>query len=168
MDFEIIGVVGEPVGRRHPQTGPGIHVAVRGENRVAGAGVHLDHVVILFSASEVTFAIRGFRPLGGVVQSPILTVDVKMIKVAAFGRLVLGQLRIPRKLVAQADEPVVAFETPGVILKRSQVIAVERVHSALARERLKFQPRCAVLPPEEEAERVLRIGRARMRRPALI
>ena len=94
LNFEIIGVIGEPIRRRHPQPSPGIHVAIRGENRVAGARVNLDDVVILFVPAKITCAIRCLGPLGGVEKAPILPVDVKMIKVSAFGRVALGQLRV--------------------------------------------------------------------------
>ena len=160
LDLEIVGVVGKPVGRRHPQTGPGAHVAVGGENRVAGARVHLDNIIILFVAAKIACAVRGFGPLGGVVKAPILPVDVKMVKIPSLGRLALGVLGVARELVAQTDEPVVPFETPRVIFKRSQVIAVERVHAALVGECRKLQLRRAVFRAEKEAKRVFGIARA--------
>ena len=83
-----------------------------------------------------------------------------MVKIPALGRLALGVLSVARELVAQTDEPVVPFETPRVIFKRSQVITVERVHAALAGECRKLQLRRAVFRAEKEAKRVFGIARA--------
>src|SRR5206468_8980786 len=133
---------------------PGIHVAVRRKNRVAGAGVHLDDIVILFVTAKVTRAVGGLGPLVRVVKAPILPVDVKMVKVSAFARLPLGQLSVPRKLVAQSDEPVIPVETPRVIFKCSKIKAVECAGATLACKRRIAQLRGAVFRTEKEAERV--------------
>src|SRR6266581_1693987 len=83
-----------------------------------------------------------------------------MVEVAAFGGLTLGVLCVARELVAQTDETVVPFETPRVIFKRSQVIAVERVHAALVGEHRKFQLRGAISRTEKETKGVFGIARA--------
>ena len=67
LDFEIIRVRGEAIGGRLPEASPGIHVAVRGVNGVAGAaGINFDDVIILFVPPKVGFAKRGLGPLVGV------------------------------------------------------------------------------------------------------
>ena len=76
LNFEIIGVAGKTVCRCHPQTGPGIHVSVRRENRVASASVHLDDIVLLLVAAKITCPVGGLGSLVGVVKAPILPVNV--------------------------------------------------------------------------------------------
>src|SRR5439155_24803026 len=90
----------------------------------------------------------------------ILPVDVKMIKVAAFGRVALGQLRVAGKLVAQTDEPLVSFETPRVVFKGAQIESVKRIHTALAGKGRIMEFGRPVFLPEEKAERVFRISSA--------
>ena len=81
-----------------------------------------------------------------------------MVKVAAFTRLALGQLRIARELVTESDEPVVAFEAPGVVLECAQIKAVETIGTALASEGGELQFTGPVFLAEKEAKGVFGIA----------
>ena len=83
-----------------------------------------------------------------------------MVKVAALALLALGQLRIARELVAESDEPVVAFEAPRVVLEGAQIKAVEGIGAALACESRKLQLGGPVLRAEKEAKGVFRVAGA--------
>src|SRR5207244_807422 len=68
-----------------PELGPAVLVAVGGEDRVAGLRIDLDDVVIAGVAAVVGGGVIGLGSFGGVVDAPVLAVDVQLIHVAALG-----------------------------------------------------------------------------------
>jgi hypothetical protein len=87
LNFEVIDIAGEAVGRRLPKAEPGIEIAVGRENGIAGARIDFDDVVVFFDATEIGFGVGGFGPLAGIVEAPILAVNEEMVKIAALGGL---------------------------------------------------------------------------------
>ncbi len=158
LDFEVLDVVGEAIGRRPPQARPGVHVAVGGVDRVR-AGLDLDRIVILLAPPDIALGEGRLRALFAVVKAPILAVDVEVIEIAARAQAVHGKLRVAAHRVAQADHPAVAPEAPRVVLHRAHIELVEALRAGRPEE-WEIQLRCAVFLPEEEAEGVLGIAGA--------
>ena len=134
LHLEVSRVGGQAVRRRPPQARPGRHVAVGRKDIVTVRD--LDRVVIVFVTTVVRCAVRRFRPFAGVVQTPILAIDVKMIKVAALALLAHCQLRVAGKLVAEKNPSRVALETPGIVLECAQIDLVKGVGAVVTEERI--------------------------------
>src|SRR5262249_39344146 len=117
LDLEVRLVCAEPGLGGVVETAPRGHGAVRGIDRIAVVGRDLDDVVIGLVASVVSRAIACLRPFAGIVETPVLAVDVQVIKISTLTLRAHVQLAVARELVAKKNAPRVTGETPRVILE---------------------------------------------------
>src|SRR5258706_6824637 len=121
LDFEITRIV-EAIGGLHPQAIPGIEVSIGVRDDVSVVRVHLDSIVIVRIAAEVSGAEISLRPFIGVVDTPVSPVQIEMLEITMRAWLAHRQLRVPAEYVAQSCEKPAAIKTPRIILECAQIV----------------------------------------------
>ncbi len=156
---KLIGsVTGEAGPGQVVKPGPRLHVAVGGPERVR-PGLDLEGVEVLAAAAEIGGAVGGLGALAGVVQAPVLAVDVEVVELAPLARMAHGQLQVAVQLVAHEDAAAVALKAPRVVLESAQIYFVEAVRAGVAEERI-AQFRGPVFLAEKQPEGVFGIAGA--------
>ena len=140
-----------------PEIVPGRPLALHDARVVAGLR-RADHVVVVVHVAVVALGVVAVHALLRLVHAPVDAVDEEVVVAAAVVRLAHVALRVAREALLDEGERVHVAVRPRVVLRRAQVDLLELVGPLVAEER-ELELAHAVLAAEEEAERVLGIGR---------
>ncbi|OQC29734.1 MAG: hypothetical protein BWX70_01510 [Verrucomicrobia bacterium ADurb.Bin070] len=162
----VVGVrAGEPLVDSDVVQGvEGLKGAVRSGCRIPGAR-RLDAIPVIAVAAQIGRREIGIAAFLGLVEAPVLAVDVEMVVAAArvgHAHLALG---VAREGLAHEGVEIAVLKCPRVILRGAQVDLVE-LGGAFAVEERETQLARAVVRAEKKAQRVLGIVDAAAERAA--
>ena len=89
------------------------------------AAVDLDDVIVFFYAAEVADAKGCFGSLAGVVETPILSVEVEVVVISPGRGPAHRQLKVTAELVPQEEPFAVSSHIPGIVLGTAQIDIIE-------------------------------------------
>ena len=132
LEFEIGIIFFQSLSSDLVDTSPGIQRTIGGHD--APFLTRLDDIIVLVLTPKILSPMPRFGAFAGVVETPVMTIDIQMTEVATHRRLPQRSLQIAIDLIPKKSGLRVSPHAPGIIGRTSQIQVVKGLCSLLPKK----------------------------------